>query len=203
MSASGAYEREVGLWEAYRGADREQLEALVHAEAFDIGPAGPLSRDEVIEAVGRMRIDAYEIDSFVERAFGETKYPVRKMLALAWDAMLSFSYIPLRAASWFGFVVFVLGSIYGVRVFVDALLNRRDLEPGWASIVVLECLVGGAILFCLGMIGEYVGRIYEESKQRPLYIVRRTRNLEARAEPPRAVAPGAEREGEPVYDERG
>ena len=72
MSASGAYEREVGLWEAYRGADREQLEALVHAEAFDIGPAGPLSRDEVIEAVGRMRIDAYEIDSFVERAFGET-----------------------------------------------------------------------------------------------------------------------------------
>jgi dolichol-phosphate mannosyltransferase len=126
------------------------------------------------------------------RVAGETKYPLRKMLALAWDATLSFSYIPLRAASWFGFVVFVLGTIYGIRVFVDALTSRRDLEPGWASIIVLECLVGGAILFCLGMIGEYVGRIYEESKQRPLYIVRRTRNVEARQEPPRAVAPSGE-----------
>lgn len=136
------------------------------------------------------------------RVAGETKYPLRKMLALAWDATLSFSYIPLRAASWFGFVVFVIGTIYGIRVFVDALGNRRDLEPGWASIVVLECVVGGAILFCLGMIGEYVGRIYEESKQRPLYIVRRTQNIASRDEPPRAVAPGAQHRTEPVYDER-
>lgn len=72
MSGGDAYAREIGLWEAYRDKDRERLESLIHPDAFDIGPAGPLTRDEVIEAVDRMQIDAFELEAFVERAFGDT-----------------------------------------------------------------------------------------------------------------------------------
>jgi ketosteroid isomerase-like protein len=72
VSGGEAYAREIGLWEAYRDRDRDRLEALIHPDAFDIGPAGPLTRDQVIEAVGRMQIDTYEVDAFVERAFGDT-----------------------------------------------------------------------------------------------------------------------------------
>jgi len=121
------------------------------------------------------------------RAAGTTKYSTRKMVAFAWDAILSFSTLPLRFATYVGFLTFVVGMIYGARVFVHALFYR-DLVPGWATTVVLTTLLGGAILFCLGMIGEYVGRIYEEIKQRPLYIVRRRMNLEdGRSVPARGV----------------
>jgi dolichol-phosphate mannosyltransferase len=77
---------------------------------------------------------------------------------------------------------------YGLRVFVHALFYR-DLVPGWATTVVLETLLGGAILVCLGMIGEYVGRIYEELKQRPIYIIRRRMNVDAPTAPARGVVP--------------
>lgn len=120
------------------------------------------------------------------RAAGTTKYSTRKMVAFAWDAILSFSTLPLRFATYVGFLTFVLGMIYGLRVFVHALFYR-DLVPGWATTIVLETLLGGAILFCLGMIGEYVGRIYEEIKQRPIYIVRRRTNVDAPRIPPRGV----------------
>jgi dolichol-phosphate mannosyltransferase len=120
------------------------------------------------------------------RAAGATKYSTRKMVAFAWDAILSFSTLPLRFATYVGFITFALGMIYGARVFIHALIYP-DLVPGWATTVVLTALLGGAILFCLGMIGEYVGRIYEEIKQRPLYIVRRRMNLDAAEAPPRAV----------------
>ena len=77
-----AYAREVGLWEAYRAGGHATLEALIHPEAFDIGPAGPLTRDEVLAAVTRMRIDGYEIDAFVERRFAETSVvPYRATVA--------------------------------------------------------------------------------------------------------------------------
>jgi dolichol-phosphate mannosyltransferase len=122
------------------------------------------------------------------RAAGTTKYSNRKMIAFAWDAILSFSTLPLRFATYFGFVTFVLGMIYGARVFIHSLFYR-DLVPGWTTIIVLETLLGGAILVCLGMIGEYVGRIYEEIKQRPIYIVRRRMNMDAARVPPRGVVP--------------
>jgi glycosyltransferase involved in cell wall biosynthesis len=122
------------------------------------------------------------------RAAGTTKYSTRKMISFGWDAVLSFSTLPLRISTYFGFVTFVVGMLYGIRVFVHSLFYR-DLVPGWATLVVLESLLGGAILVCLGMVGEYVGRIYEEIKQRPIYIVRRRLNLEGSNLPPRAVGP--------------
>src|SRR5436190_15365550 len=88
------------------------------------------------------------------RAAGTTKYSTRKMIAFAWDAVLSFSMLPLRAASYFGFVTFVLGMLFGLRVLVHAVFYK-DLVQGWATVVVLQSILGGAILLCLGMVGEY------------------------------------------------
>jgi dolichol-phosphate mannosyltransferase len=122
------------------------------------------------------------------RAAGTTKYSTRKMVAFAWDAVLSFSMLPLRVASYFGFLTFLFGAIFGARIAIHSLFYN-DLVQGWATIVVLLCILGGAILLCLGMIGEYVGRVYEEIKQRPIYIVRRRVNVSQLPEPPRSVVP--------------
>jgi dolichol-phosphate mannosyltransferase len=123
-----------------------------------------------------------------QRAAGATKYSKRRMIAFAWDAILSFSTLPLRISTYFGFVTFVVGVLYGLRVMIHAMFYK-DLVPGWATVVVLQSLVGGALLVCIGMVGEYVGRIYEEIKQRPLYIVRRRVNVTTVDEPRRAVVP--------------
>ena len=122
------------------------------------------------------------------RAAGMTKYSTRKMVAFAWDAVLSFSMLPLRAASCFGFITFVFGMLFAFRVVLHTLVYH-DLVQGWATVVVLQTVLGGAILLCLGMVGEYVGRLYEEIKQRPIYIVRRRMNVVTPFEPPRGVVP--------------
>ena len=131
------------------------------------------------------------------RAAGTTKYSKRKMIAFGWDAILSFSTLPLRLSTYFGFLTFVIGMLYGLRVFVHSLLYS-DLVPGWATVVVLQSLLGGAILVCVGMVGEYVGRIYEEIKQRPIYIVRRRVNVGPAGEPMRSVVPAATMGGAPT-----
>ena len=105
-----------------------------------------------------------------ERFAGATKYPLLKMLRLALDGVTSFSLVPLRMASWAGFLasaVAMLGIIFalGVRLFT------RTWVPGWAALFVAVLFVGGIQLLALGIIGEYVGRIYAEAKRRPLYLL--------------------------------
>ena len=107
------------------------------------------------------------------RFAGESKYPLLKMLRFAADGVFSFSFAPLRLAVWTGFFVIFLalvGIIYAVilRFFFDPSLWVR----GWASLFVALLFMGGVQLISLGIIGEYVGRIYGEVKQRPLYFVR-------------------------------
>jgi dolichol-phosphate mannosyltransferase len=105
------------------------------------------------------------------RAKGETKYPLRKMLGLAWNAAVSFSALPLRLVSLMGLGVTLFGicyTIYGLWQHYVA----HDTVRGWTTLVILQCFIGGAMLFGLGALGEYVARIFEESKGRPLYIVR-------------------------------
>ncbi|MEO5721582.1 MAG: glycosyltransferase family 2 protein [Chthoniobacterales bacterium] len=107
------------------------------------------------------------------RFAGETKYPLLKMLRFAADGVISFSFAPLRLAVWTGFFVIglaLLGIIYAVvlRFFADPSQWVR----GWASIFVAVLFMGGVQLISLGIMGEYVGRIYGEVKQRPLYFVR-------------------------------
>lgn len=104
-----------------------------------------------------------------ERFVGETHYPLKKMLSFAADALTSFSIVPLRVASIFGALISLLSGFGLIGVGVSYLLGQTI--AGWASLAVLVLFIGGAQLLVLGIIGEYVGRIYSESKQRPLYIV--------------------------------
>jgi glycosyltransferase involved in cell wall biosynthesis len=112
------------------------------------------------------------------RAAGETKYPLIKMLRFAWIAVSSFSALPLRLSTAAGAVLSCAGFIYLLRVVYLALWTNA-LVPGWASVVVLQCIFSGIILLGLGMVGDYVARGYEESKGRPLYIVTDAFNLHA------------------------
>jgi polyisoprenyl-phosphate glycosyltransferase len=127
-----------------------------------------------------------------ERWAGETKYPLRKMIRFASDAIASFSYKPLRLASYLGFTVSGLSFLYFVVIVFQKLFTSTTVA-GWASIVALNLFFNGIMLIILGIIGEYIGRIYDESKGRPLYIVRNAIGYEhslqevKRAESPPAV----------------
>lgn len=110
------------------------------------------------------------------RAAGETKYPLLKMLRFAWTAVSSFSALPLRLSVAAGALLSCGGFAYLFYVLYLAFCTTR-LIPGWASIVVLQCIFSGMILLALGIIGDYVARNYEESKGRPLYVVTTALNL--------------------------
>ncbi len=104
------------------------------------------------------------------RRAGETKYPFRKMFRFAMDAVTSFSHVPLHMATYFGFAVSALCFAYIVYAILLKLLTDAPIL-GWASLIVAILFMGGIQLITLGIIGEYIGRIYEEVKARPLYIV--------------------------------
>jgi glycosyltransferase involved in cell wall biosynthesis len=110
------------------------------------------------------------------RFAGNTHYSIRRMFNLAWDATLSFSTIPLRLSIYLGFSVALFGLCYGIFAIYHAWI-RQDVVPGWTSVVVLLCLLSGITMFCVGIAGEYVGKIFEEIKGRPLYIAGFTRNF--------------------------
>lgn len=104
------------------------------------------------------------------RMAGETKYPARKMLALAWEGVTSFSVAPLRMVSVLGFFI-ALGSLAVTAWALAVKLFSDSAVPGWASTVVPLYFLGGVQILCLGVIGEYVGKIYLETKRRPRYAV--------------------------------
>lgn len=106
------------------------------------------------------------------RHAGVTKYPVWKSMRLAWDAITSFSSAPLRWMTAIGLLVSLAGLLQAVRVVVDRLLYPSSMERGWASLAAITLFLGGVQLISLGLIGQYVGRIFEESKKRPLYFVK-------------------------------
>ena len=110
------------------------------------------------------------------RTAGQTKYPLRKMLAFAIDAALSFSAFPLKVLFVAGFIMAAAGFAYGMYAICRVLLGLY-MVPGWTSLMVAQCIIGGSILMGLGMVGSYVARIFEEVKGRPLYIVARSINI--------------------------
>jgi polyisoprenyl-phosphate glycosyltransferase len=114
------------------------------------------------------------------RAAGESKYPLRKMIRFAWTAALSFSPTPLRVVFFLSFLVALIGLVAG-GYSLTALLMGLPVVPGWTSIMVTQSLIGACILLSIGVAGEYVAKIYEESKGRPLYIVDRERSIDKRA----------------------
>jgi dolichol-phosphate mannosyltransferase len=104
-----------------------------------------------------------------ERFAGETKYPLKKMVKFAADAITSFSYKPLKIATYAG-TVLSLSSFAYLLFLLEKLFTRRPVA-GWAPAVTLCLLCNGLLFILLGIIGEYVGRIYDEAKGRPLYII--------------------------------
>ncbi len=115
---------------------------------------------------------AVEYDRDV-RYSGGTKYPLTKMIRFAMDGITSFSDIPLRFASYFGFVVSAIAFVYALIVIGFKLfsLNPPAYTPGWASTIVAVLFLGGVQLMSLGILGEYLGRVYDEVKGRPLYLI--------------------------------
>ena len=106
-----------------------------------------------------------------ERYAGKTKYPFHKMVKFAIDGILSFSQTPLRIASIFGFISSFISFFFLLYGIIIKLFFPIYAVPGWTSIFTGILFLGGIQLICLGVLGEYIGRIYEETKNRPLYVV--------------------------------
>ena len=111
------------------------------------------------------------------RSAGETKYPLVKMMQFSWVAITSFSGLPLRLALLLGMVFVVLDVVLVIYVLYVALI-LKSVVPGWASLIVVQALFSGVTLISLGLVGDYISRIYDESKHRPLYVVEATLNME-------------------------
>ncbi|MDF2726273.1 MAG: glycosyltransferase [Paenibacillus sp.] len=120
-----------------------------------------------------------------ERFAGESKYPLKKMLAFAWDGITSLSVTPIRLVTLAGTILFVLSVLAGLYAIVQKLMGNT--VTGWASLMVSIWFVGGIQLISLGLIGEYIGKIYKEVKHRPPYILET--HLRAQSEPRPSVEP--------------
>jgi dolichol-phosphate mannosyltransferase len=105
------------------------------------------------------------------RFAGTTKYPLRRMLNLALDGIASFSVVPLRLVTLTGFVTALL-SIFGIFYSLFVKLFTNTTVKGWTMLFIGQLFLGGIQMLSLGVLGEYIGRIYTESKQRPLYLAR-------------------------------
>jgi dolichol-phosphate mannosyltransferase len=107
------------------------------------------------------------------RHSGTTKYPLTKMVRFAMDGITSFSDIPLRFASYLGFTVSAAAFVYALVVIAFKLFSLKPpgYTPGWASTIVAVLFLGGVQLISLGILGEYLGRVYDEVKGRPLYLI--------------------------------
>lgn len=121
-----------------------------------------------------------------ERFAGETNYPLRKMLKFASDAITGFSYLPLQLATYLGFIVAALG-ILSILAVIAARLSGNHTFEGQATTLVMVLFLGGIQLICLGIIGEYLGRIYDEVKARPLYVVHEATGFEKTPDVPETI----------------
>lgn len=106
------------------------------------------------------------------RFAGEPKYNFAGSLGLAVDGILALSKFPLRVATYFGLVVSLASFLLGIWYIIQRMAGNTSLVRGWASIVVIVLFLGGVQLLTIGIIGEYLSRIYDEVKQRPLFVIR-------------------------------
>ena len=108
-----------------------------------------------------------------ERLSGQTKYPFTKMMSFAVDGITSFSDVPLRFASYVGFGASAIALLLAITIAIFKIsnINPPQFERGWASTITAVLFLGGVQLISLGILGEYIGRIYDEVKGRPLYLI--------------------------------
>jgi len=111
----------------------------------------------------------------VDRPAGKSKFNTFKLFKYAFDGIISFSVVPLRISLVFGIVVSLLGFIYGIKIIIGTILSKSaGTAFGYPSLMSGLLIIGGTILICLGILGEYTARIYIESKKRPLFIIDET-----------------------------
>jgi dolichol-phosphate mannosyltransferase len=123
-----------------------------------------------------------------ERVAGTTKYPLWKMIRFSWTAITSFSGLPLRLTLGLGMFFVLLDAALVVWVLYGVFV-LKTVVPGWASLVLVHSMFSGVTLIAIGLMGDYVSRIYDESKNRPLYVLDQTRNLDPNCAPmPRGLA---------------
>ncbi len=149
----------------YRLLDRAAIKALEQYGEVNVFLRG------IIPQLGFRTANVYY--KRAERFAGESKYPLGKMLILAWDGLTSFSSLPLRWITVLGFMV----SLFSFAIGGWALITRlffNGIVPGWASTVIPMYFLGGIQLLSLGIIGEYIAKIYSETKHRPRYIIEKT-----------------------------
>lgn len=108
-----------------------------------------------------------------KRTWGQSKYTYTKMLQLAVDALTSFSVVPLRLATILGFLMSFFTGLYGLYAVI-AYFTNWNVITGWPSVIISVLFIGGLQLLILGIIGEYIGKIFLETKKRPLYIINET-----------------------------
>lgn len=112
-----------------------------------------------------------------ERFAGKTKYPLGKMIRFSMDGITSFSYKPLKLSTYLGFVISFSSFVYLV-ISLGLKLFSNSTVAGWTSLIACVLLLNGVILILLGILGEYIGRIYDETKNRPLYVLRNKQKVE-------------------------
>ena len=169
MSAEGYYRvlRLLGVDIVFNHADYRLMGHLAIEALKQYGEANVFLRG-IIPQLGFKTENVYY--KRAERFAGESKYPLKKMLALAWDGLTSFSSLPLRWITLMGFTV----SMFSFAIGSWALIARLFFDgsvPGWASTVIPMYFLGGIQLLSLGIIGEYIAKIYAETKRRPRYII--------------------------------
>jgi glycosyltransferase involved in cell wall biosynthesis len=156
----------------YRLMGRAALEALSEYREFNLFLRG------VIPLLGFRCSNVYYERQ--QRFAGESKYPLRKMLALAVDGITSFSPVPLRMIAALGAIVFLLSTTVVIWVLGVRFLSNRAV-PGWASITLPIYALGGVQLLSLGIVGEYIAKTYMETKRRPRFLIEKITRRDAAA----------------------
>lgn len=129
------------------------------------------------------------------RRHGRTRYSLGRMMWLAADALTGFSAVPLRISTLAGGLTSAAAACYGLYALVMRFVHPERVVSGWTSLVLTLLILGGVQLLSLGIVGEYLYRIYEEVKGRPLYVIRRRIGFEDRSELRRALQESADRAG--------
>lgn len=145
----------------YRLMSKRALEALAEFKEVNLFLRG------IVPLIGyKSSIVTYERH---ERFAGESKYPLKKMLAFAWDGITSFSIKPIRLITSLGFTITSISLLMVLYFLVIKIIGKA--VDGWTTIVMSIWMIGGIQLLCLGVIGEYIGKIYNETKARPKFII--------------------------------
>ncbi|MGH8200235.1 MAG: glycosyltransferase family 2 protein [Steroidobacteraceae bacterium] len=169
VSAQGFYRviRALGVDSVYNHADFRLLSRTAVEALKDFGEVNLFLRG-IVPLIGFKSSMVYYARS--ERVAGVSKYPLRKMLGLALDAVTSFSVVPLRMISVLGFMVFLFSAGMGIWTLWVRLFTERAV-PGWTSTLLPIYALGGLQILCVGILGEYLGKVYQETKRRPRYII--------------------------------